>query len=253
MPMLTPKRRCSDLRDRYYPLKHRPGEVFFRGIANLSGSQKDVVEIGCGRSADFLKRIAPGFRKAYGIDPEVSARWEEENIQLMSGNAENIDLPDESVDLVFSVSVVEHLSDPSKAFSEFIRVLRPGGRIVTRTPNVRHPPLLAARLLNHRTRQLVNSWATGTQPDDTFKTFYRLNTLRAFESLAGSLGLRVISLEYVSNHPQYFMFSRFFYRLAIAFERALLTRQPFAVFRQLIFADLQKPTLSRGEAVLAAA
>ncbi len=238
--MANPKQRCKDIRDRFYPEHERPAEVFHRRVTALACPDADIVEVGCGRTAGFLRRIAPAFRQAYGIDPEITAVSRENNIHLAPGTAEQLELPDACADILVSVDVIEHLQDPGKAFTEFLRVLRPGGRILAVTPNKMHPPLLAARLLNHRLRQTLNSWATGTEPDDTFKTFYRSNSLGAFEKLATSFGLEVKSLEYVSNHPEYFMFSRPCYRVAVSLERAFLKRPYFAFLRQLIFADLQK-------------
>jgi SAM-dependent methyltransferase len=239
--MPNAKQRCKDIRDRFYPEHERPAEIFHQRVMALSGRDVDIVEVGCGRTGGFVRQVAPAFRTAYGIDPEITAVAREGNLQLTPGTAERLELPDECADVIVSVDVIEHLQDPKIAFAEFLRVLRPGGRILSVTPNKMHPPLVAARLLNHRLRQTINSWATGTEPDDTFKTFYRLNSLAAFERLASDLGLKMRSLEYVSNHPEYFMFSRPCYRIAVSFERTFLNTRPFAFLRQLIFADFQKP------------
>ncbi len=45
-------------------------------------------------------------------------------------------LDDQSVDLAYSVEVLEHLEDQFLFFREVHRVLRPGGRFVLTTPNV---------------------------------------------------------------------------------------------------------------------
>jgi SAM-dependent methyltransferase len=238
---MTPKQRCKDIRDRFYPFEERPGELFFQRVMALGRPGNDLAEIGCGRVPGFLRRVAPGFRSLYGFDPEISEPSQEGNIRIAPGFAEHLDLPNESVDVVVSTDVVEHLSDPPRAFSEFIRVLRPGGRILTMTPNKFHPPLLAATWMNHRTRQRLNSLVTGTQSEDTFRTFYRLNSVPAFKLLAQDLRVKLIKAEYVSNHPQYLMFSRLCYRLGIAFERSLLRMRALSFLRQYIVAELEKP------------
>jgi SAM-dependent methyltransferase len=246
---MTPKQRCKDIRDRFYPFDERPGELFFQRVMALKGADRNLAEIGCGRVPGFLRRVSANFRTLYGFDPEIAAPSEEGNIRLAQGFAEHLELPDKSVDAVVSADVVEHLEDPHKAFSEFIRVLRPGGRILAMTPNKNHPPLFVARLLNHRTRQILNSWATGTRPEDTFRVFYHLNTVPAFKRLANELGLKVIKAEYISNHPQYLMFSRLSYRMGIMVERNLLNTRPFAFLRQYILAELEKPQCCQTGAV----
>lgn len=49
-----------------------------------------------------------------------------------------IDLPDDSVDLVFSTDVFEHLADPGQALVEIKRVCKPGGLVITRTLHGNH-------------------------------------------------------------------------------------------------------------------
>lgn len=239
--MPTPKERCQDIRDRFYPYDDRPGEFFFRRVSALGGPDSDLVEVGCGREPGFLRRVAPAFRLLYGFDPEITAPAQENGIRLAPGFAEHLDLGDRSVNVVTSANVVEHLPDPCRAFTEFKRVLRPGGRILVHTPNMLHPPLLLARPLPHRARQYLNRLTTGTRSEDTFPTFYRANTLSTIHRLARDLGLKVVSLQYVSNHPQYLMFSRFCYRVGVTIERSLLNTRALAFLRQYIFAELEKP------------
>ena len=51
-------------------------------------------------------------------------------VQTVTADAERLPLPDESFDLVFGHAVLHHLPDLARAFSEFHRVLRPGGALV---------------------------------------------------------------------------------------------------------------------------
>ena len=239
--MTSPKQRCKDIRDRFYPMEERPGEIFFRRVKALGGPERDLLEVGCGRVPSFLRQAASSYRSLYGFDPEITAPVQDGNIRIARGFAEHLDLENESVDVLTSTDVVEHLPDPRKAFVEFMRVLRPGGRILAITPNKSHPPLAAARMLSHRARQTLNGWVTGTKDEDTFPTFYRLNAVADFNRLADDLGLKVITAEYISNHPQYLMFSRVCYRIGVTFERRLLGLRSLAFLRQYIFAELEKP------------
>lgn len=51
------------------------------------------------------------------------------DVKAARADAESLPFPDESFDLVLGHAVLHHLPDLRRAFSEFHRVLRPGGRI----------------------------------------------------------------------------------------------------------------------------
>ena len=51
-------------------------------------------------------------------------------VRTVVTDAENLPFPDESFDVVLGHAVLHHIPDLDKAFSEFFRVLKPGGMIV---------------------------------------------------------------------------------------------------------------------------
>jgi SAM-dependent methyltransferase len=61
------------------------------------------------------------------VDPATG--WPNEDL-------ENLTLDDETVDLVITQDVLEHIFNPERAFAEIARVLRPGGAHVFTTPLV---------------------------------------------------------------------------------------------------------------------
>jgi demethylmenaquinone methyltransferase/2-methoxy-6-polyprenyl-1,4-benzoquinol methylase len=62
----------------------------------------------------------------------------QDRIDLRVGDAEQIDLPDNSVDGCCSAFTVRNLTDIRRGFREMLRVVRPGGRIVCL--EISHPP-----------------------------------------------------------------------------------------------------------------
>ncbi len=83
-------------------------------------------------SAGMLKRLAT---TAEGLGLEVDTAQTE---------AEELPFEDESFDLVFGHAVLHHIPDLDKAFSEFRRVLRPGGAIAFAGEPSRYGDQLAA-------------------------------------------------------------------------------------------------------------
>jgi ubiquinone/menaquinone biosynthesis C-methylase UbiE len=99
-----------------------------------------VVDIGSGAGTDaILAARRTGSRgKVIGVDPSASMReratrsvadldvgW----VEFRDGTAENIPVPDSAADLVISNCVLSLSTDPSRAWRQIARVLRPGGRI----------------------------------------------------------------------------------------------------------------------------
>jgi len=106
-------------------------------IPDVTG--KDVVELGCGTAyfGSWLKRLG-GARRVVGIDVtpaqlETARRLNEQyglGLELIEANAEEVPLPDESFDLVFSEYGASIWCDPAKWIPEAARLLRPGGELV---------------------------------------------------------------------------------------------------------------------------
>ena len=100
-------------------------------------NEKKILEIGCG-NGDLLRYIAKYHTPELiiGIDPGLESWWKTgecsgESWKVMSGDAEQLEFPENYFDAVISVSTFEHIGDIAKALSEIKRVLKPYGRYYT--------------------------------------------------------------------------------------------------------------------------
>ena len=94
--------------------------------------------------------ISPGMLKRLAT---TAAALDIDGVTTVSTEAEELPFEDESFDLVFGHAVLHHIPDLDRAFAEFKRVLRPGGRIVFAGEPSRYGDRLAA--LPKRTGVLV--------------------------------------------------------------------------------------------------
>lgn len=92
-----------------------------------------LLEIGCGRG-DFLKAFCDVGFICTGIDKEKKELGE---IEVVSCDITKEPLPfkDESFDILYHKSLIEHLSEPSHLMSESYRVLKRGGKLIVLTPD----------------------------------------------------------------------------------------------------------------------
>ena len=117
----------------------------FAGIANPLAigpihAGETVLDIGCGAGMDLLlaaKRAGANGR-AIGIDMTEAmverARqsaaavglW---NVEIRKGDATDLPIADRSIDVVSSNGVLNLVPEKDRAFSEIVRVLKPGGRL----------------------------------------------------------------------------------------------------------------------------
>ncbi len=137
-----------------------------RLLLNRQGDQTmRVVDLGCGpgtnlfdvydASADIAgvqwfgldlnqKEAAMGAgRSAY----RVQAR-KMQPVNFMAGDIFNLPFADNSIDILISSEVVEHLPDPVPALKEMQRVLKPGGYAMVTTPNPGNLPELLGYALD---------------------------------------------------------------------------------------------------------
>ena len=110
-----------------------------------------VLDIGCGRG-EYLNGFIENGLDGYGFDRDASANLICPTANLKMGSLEEV-LPyeDNFFDVVFSKSVIEHFYYPENLISEINRILKPGGLIITITPDWAHNIIYFHEDFTHRT------------------------------------------------------------------------------------------------------
>lgn len=122
---------------------YRSIDVVERRLANFKMLEPAVgeciVDLGCGPGfmSEELARAVGQDGQVIALDPaEPMCEVARDKLaglpqaQVMSGQADQIPLPASSADAIVAVQVMEYVPDLAAAFTEFRRVLKPGGRIV---------------------------------------------------------------------------------------------------------------------------
>jgi len=91
-----------------------------------------TLEIGCGKG--ILRNALPNW---HGLDISKKALAKiPKKFTTICASAENIPLKNESFDLVVMFDIIEHSQNPKMALDEAIRVLKPRGCLVIRSPQL---------------------------------------------------------------------------------------------------------------------
>jgi phosphatidylethanolamine/phosphatidyl-N-methylethanolamine N-methyltransferase len=138
------------------------------------GNRVLEVGVGTGIALDGY----PPYAHVIGIDPSADMLerakkrvtehgWR--HIELLQGDALNLNYPDDSFDFVTSFHVLTVVPDPYRMMSEMVRVCKPGGRIAITTHFQSSNRLIAAlnTIVNPITRQL--GWTTRLRKQDVLK------------------------------------------------------------------------------------
>lgn len=115
----------------------RRHEIAYRfGLAHIAGRR--VLEIGCGEGYGTAL-LATAAAHVVGLDYDAltirhaAARYPQ--ARFVHGNLAALPLPSESVDVIATLQVIEHVWNHDEFAGECLRVLRPGGLLLVTTPN----------------------------------------------------------------------------------------------------------------------
>lgn len=104
-----------------------------------------LLENGCGVGM-YVEQLSQHVGRVIGLeyDLERAVRAHQlasrlQNAQVMCAAGERLPLPTETVSLILSHEVLEHVQDDRQAVLEMVRVLHPGGRIILFVPNRGYP------------------------------------------------------------------------------------------------------------------
>lgn len=232
------------LKEKYFAGAEHPYRIFEREVERYLSPEHTLLDAGCGRTAPVLVKYKGKARRLIGVDL-VEFASSIPGVELLRNGLENIPLEDESVDLVISRSVMEHIRDPFAIYSEISRILKPGGHFIFLTANLWDYASLIAKLVPNKFHPWIVSKTEGRQEHDVFPTQYRTNTLGATKKFAWQTGFEIVSFDYLGQYPSYFMFNGALFFLATGYEKLISRFETLRFLRGWILAALRKSEITR--------
>lgn len=139
-PAVTGERTVPDVPDENYWFQ-RHVAMYDHVAHRVSGT---ILDAGCGEGYGLAILHGAGARGVIGVDvdPVVAdharRRYGHDgipDIDVVEADLYDLPLVADTLDGAVCLQVVEHLTDPSEALAELVRVVRPGGLLAVSTPN----------------------------------------------------------------------------------------------------------------------
>lgn len=225
---------------KYYGNSPHPYRIFEAEVGKALQPESVLLDAGCGRAVPVLRKYIGRASRLIGVEL-VEFTDVPSEIETYRADLSAIPLPDETVDVIMSRSVFEHLDDPLSAYREFARILRPGGHLIFLTANMWDYSTLIARAIPNRFHPRIVRYTEGREEDDVFPTRYRTNTRRVVERLSAQAGLHVDAFRYLGQYPNYFMFNAGLFVLGTGFDKLVTRFEALRLLRGWILVTLRRP------------
>lgn len=185
-----------------------------------------LLDVGCGRG-EFLNGFIEMGVCGYGVDLTNSASSYCPKAEISQADIENEGLPyqDNTFDVVFSKSVIEHFHNPDILIKEIYRCLKPGGLIITMAPSWEYNHRIYFEDYTHRTPFMISSLGDilkihGFESVNVifFKQLPILWTKIGFFMKPVSYLTRIITPRYFSKYSKWIRFSKEIMLLSSAYK-----------------------------------
>ena len=213
---------------------------FYQMVLERLRPEDRVLDLGCGfgRKETDVRSSA---RMVVGCDIGDDLKENRFVSEKALGSAYQLPFQTASFDAVLMDYVLEHIESPATCAAEIFRVLKPGGKLLFRTPNLFHYVALISHATPFSFHRKAVRWIQKSPDINPFATYYRVNTKKAVKRCFESAGFVADEIRMVEKEPSYLVFARPALLLGYGYERLVNMSDRFAQLRSNIFGFFRKP------------
>jgi len=232
----------QQLINKYYPSEKHPHRIFERRIMKYISKESILLDAGCGCNASVISQFIGKAKKVIGVDKtNFSDEVKKLESEFIKCDLKNIPLESESIDLVISRSVLEHIKYVDAIYKEINRILKTNGHFIFLVPNLwDYVSIISFIVPNSLHKKILSQINPGRNKKDIFDVYYKSNTIRSIRNLARKTGFKIISVEYLTNVPDMLMFNPLLFRVGIIYDMVISKIKPLKFLKGWILADLKK-------------
>lgn len=124
-------------------------DKLFPLIEEYAGEQGKLMDVGCGAGIFLTAAKERGWNVCgQDVSPFAVDYCRKKGFEVYDGPLPVINLPENSFDLITMLDVIAHLKEPAACIESCMRLLKPGGCLVIKTPNHSGFLFYLARLLS---------------------------------------------------------------------------------------------------------
>ena len=223
---------------RFWANEEHPYRRLRRRLIDLAAPGLTILDAGCGHTAPNLQELRDSGATLIGVD---LVRLEPQpGMELIEGDLAHVPLPDASVDLIYSRSVMEHVVDPDGVYAEAHRLLKPGGRWIFLTANRWDYVSLVSRMTPNRFHAAIVRRFEGREEFDVFPTAYKTNDRGQIEHHAAAHGFVIDAFERHGQYPAMFYRIGLLFLIATAYEKLVMRLGCLEGLRGWLYVELVK-------------
>jgi SAM-dependent methyltransferase len=213
-------------------------DIFENWIKESLEKDSVWIDAGCGNNSlteEFSIYSIHGTGVDVTIHPELKNAG-----KFLKADLANLPFEIESIDVIVSNMVVEHLEEPHRILSEFYRILKPGGNFIFRTTNKYYPSQFFGHLFPKKAKDKIINRVYGVESHYIFSTHYRLNSFKKIKKILPANGFHIYRLEAIEDLH---LFNKFVFRVSSLFYQ-IQKLKPFYFLRNTIICWAKKNVLN---------
>lgn len=235
--MIMLRQIVKTLSNYFYPNYKDDNAIFYEWIGKLINSDSVILDLGAGAGKKWPYDFSKHCSKVVGIDKDPRVVDNPNLSEAVCLDFYKNNFKDNTFDIIFANNVVEHIAYPERFLAEVKRILKPSGYFFFKTPNRWHyVPLVGTN--TPYWFHVFYCQLKGRSADDTFPTYYRVNSYRTIENLSRILNYD-FELKMFEARPEYLSLEPISFLMGVGYERLVNRFEFLNKFRVVMMVKLR--------------